>query len=127
MKDKIILAVKEAINNNVIYRDSDDDAGLIYSEDIDHIAEQVADKLLKQGRLIEFPKKVYEVCYVLGWEIVEFNITAITYSCDGVVERIEASRPYEATVFTKSKIGKTDFLTKEEAKAKLQELKGEQK
>lgn len=131
MKDKIILIVKEAIANHT-WSDKDDyapntDIYRIDSEDIDHIAEQVADELLKikitlpvgrcngkisevlnflsdlvelqeyrqkieQGRLIELPKKVYEIGYCYGWEINE------------------------------KEIGEDVFLTKEEAEAELAEL-----
>lgn len=49
---------------------------------------------IEQGLLVELPKKVYEIGYCYGWEINE------------------------------KEIGEDVFLTKEEAEASLQELRG---
>lgn len=49
IKDKIILAVKEAIANNAEAVDCDYDIIEIDCDDVDHIAEQVADALIAAG------------------------------------------------------------------------------
>ena len=49
IKDKIILAVKEAIANNAEAVDCDYDIIEIDCDDVDHIAEQVADALIAEG------------------------------------------------------------------------------
>ena len=49
IKDKIILAVKEAIANNAEAVDCDYDIIEIDCDDVDHIAEQVADTLIAAG------------------------------------------------------------------------------
>lgn len=48
VKDEIILVVKEAIRNNTSVKDIDDTAELD-SNDVDHIAEAVADRLYADG------------------------------------------------------------------------------
>ena len=49
IKDKIVLAVKDAIANNAESVDCDYDIVEIDCEDVDHIAEQVADTLIAAG------------------------------------------------------------------------------
>lgn len=45
MKDKIILVVKEAIRENTTLAAVDWEAAEIYSDDVDNIADEIADKL----------------------------------------------------------------------------------
>ena len=60
IKDKIILAVKEAIANNAEAVDCDYDIIKIDCNDVDHIAEQVADTLIAAsiGDVTEWKEKV---------------------------------------------------------------------
>ena len=70
-------------------------------------------KLLEENRLIELPCKVGTPIWLITWDYDEFNdryyyATPTTFALEDVVD-----------------LGTVIFLTKEEAEAKLAELKGE--
>lgn len=83
-------------------------------------------KLKKEGRLIELPCKVGDTVYVPTTKCaVEDYPIGRDWDCDGCdyeEQFIIAERPF--TYDKIEYIGKVYFLTKEEAKARLAELKG---
>lgn len=105
---------------NFKYCDSDFmDSGL--GEPMNKLAHY--EDLEEQGRLIELPCKVGDTV----WEVVpelnsieNYRITDITITDCG----IGYETPYLGCGFETEDFGKTAFLTKEEAEAKLEELKG---
>jgi len=77
------------------------------------------EELEEQGRLLELPCAVgTRMWSVFPDEILEVQVEKIEYGQDEVFVCYEAD-------FYGEKVGDTVFLTKEEAEAKLKELKGE--
>lgn len=83
---------------------------------------------IKQGLMLELPRKCYLVLYCFGWEIIEYNVLSIKYDYTNkeivVVTCVDKSK-HSYTFFTKEDIGETWFLTKEQAEQKLKELNEE--
>lgn len=83
---------------------------------------------LENGTLVELPKKCYQVVYVLGWEILEYDIIEIKYSHTEGIISVKATRPHTIEYFTNDTryedraIGVDVFFSEAEAKAKLAEL-----
>ena len=71
--------------------------------------------LEEQGRLIELPCKVGDTVYVVDWEMEDMYLPSIKYW-------FFDEQPFDVKMIYS--IGKWVFLTKEEAEAKLAELKG---
>lgn len=94
---------------------------------------ELEDKI-ENGTLIELPCKVGDTVYVVGKEIEEFEVTSISvdvtkYGSWGTnsiqfAEKETGIRHFDYNLYF-SWIGKSVFFTREEAKAKLRELKGE--
>lgn len=89
-------------------------------------------QLEEQGRLVVLPCKVGDIVfYISGKIILEYEV--VGFSVDGTgawliygehhVDENDKTYSYN---FEVDKIGKTVFLTREEAKAKLKELRGEE-
>jgi hypothetical protein len=83
--------------------------------------------LEEQGRLIELPCKVGDTVWAIfpTWtpmecEVVAIEILTSTVNIETKVVDSDADR-----IFWPADFGKTVFLTKEEAEAKLKELQGE--
>lgn len=86
----------------------------------DCYARKIYDKLChyedleEQGRLIELPCKVGDTVYCLD-----------NFQCDGTILNLPRIREVPFNLHLFEFINETVFLTKEEAEAKLEELKGE--
>ena len=79
-------------------------------------------QLEEQGRLVKLPCKVGDTVYVIvGKNISAQKIQRATIDSERKIEFCTKRRG-----FTLFDIGKTVFLTKSEAEAKLKELRGEQ-
>lgn len=92
---------------------------------------ELEDKI-ENGTLIELPKTCYQVIWVLGWEILEYDIISVKYNYyDDEIEEIGAIRGNTTTCFSRGltrpygKIGEDVFFAKAKAEKKLKELKGE--
>ena len=83
---------------------------------------------LEDGTLVELPKKCYQIVYVLGWEILEYDIVKIKYSHTEGIMSVEATRPHTIEHFTKDTryqgrvIGVDVFFSKAEAKAEVEQI-----
>ena len=97
--------------------------------------EEYRDKI-EDGTLIELPKKCYQVIWVLGWEIIEYDVVSITYDYDkATITKVIAVCPNSRQVFTDRDLGHFDgigthvFFNKAKAAAenKLKELQNETK
>ena len=106
-------------NNNLAYA---------FGEAIDRLAE--LENQIERGELVPMPKKCYQVIWVLGWEIIEYDIVSITYDYDkATITKVIAVRPHSQQVFTNRDLGHfngidTDvFFTIAEAEKKLEELR----
>lgn len=105
--------------------------------------ERILDKLGKyedleeQGRLIKLPCKVGDIVYCIfnrytkcthsNEEFDEYNCQGCEYECDSKKENyVQDVRAYSLDwiVTNLNNFGKTVFLTKSEAEAKLKELRG---
>lgn len=89
--------------------------------------------LAEQGRLIELPCAVGDTVYEvqeIRKRIQEYTVNSIYYSHSSILiawEIKDGNGIYSnLNGFEASAIGKTVFLTKDEAEAKLKELRGEQ-
>ena len=83
---------------------------------------------IEQGLMLELPRKCYLVTYCCGWEIFEYNVLSIKYDyANKEIASITcvSGQKHSYTFFTAEDIGETWFLTKEQAKQKLKELKGD--
>ena len=84
---------------------------------------------IEQGLIIELPKKCYQVIWVLGWEIYEYDIVEIKYDYKKDITVLKAVRSNITEIFTSDnhmigrRLGEEVFLTKAEAEKKLQKLK----
>ena len=96
-------------------------------------------QLEEQGRLIKLPCKVGDIVYCIfnGYtkcthsneEFDEYNCQGCEYECDSKKENyVQDMGAYSLDwiVTNLNNFGKTVFLTREEAEAKLKELKGEE-
>ena len=92
--------------------------------------------LEEQGLLLRLPCKVGDVIYVNGvlgvGESEEYKVIRVYYQSNPLIKRSEfyveallVSDPRNSIGFYDKEIGKTVFLTKEEAEAKLKEMRGE--
>lgn len=95
--------------------------------------------LEEQGRLIKLPCKVGDTVYCIftrytrctfgNEEFDEYSCQGCEYECDSKKENyVQGMRAYSLDwiVTNLKKFGKTVFLTKSEAEAKLKELRGEE-
>ncbi len=85
---------------------------------------------LESGRLVELPCKVGDIVWVVCGGISQYKITEFWY--DGVFfnfrgENNEYVEEHKRFRFFDERIGKTVFLTHEEAEARLKELQEEKK
>lgn len=87
--------------------------------------------LEEQGRLIKLPCKVGDTLYsALGEKVLKSEVISVKYHCEAenhgvfIRERIIIDIDDFETEINFSDIGKTVFLTKSEAEAKLKELRG---
>lgn len=89
-------------------------------------------QLEEQGRLIKLPCNVGDTIYVNnGFTIFEYEVTLTGYSSTSKESGfyfVTKSKKNSDTVqeFSDGDFGKTVFLTREEAEAKLKKLKGEE-
>lgn len=90
------------------------------------------DEILKDGcphykdksLFVELPVKLGQICYALypyKNEVEECRVSSLTQKADGSW-KIRLTHNHSVFEITLDKIGKTVFLTKEEAKQKLKEL-----
>lgn len=85
--------------------------------------------LEEQGRLIELPCKVGDTVYVVdftraGYRIFEANIEEVRCQSYATYYCLDwGLQPQRFRAFKEDNLGKNVFLTKEEAEAKLKELK----
>ena len=98
-------------------------------DEIVHDAMEILNKI-EQGTLVELPCKVGDTVYFAvdnGWDCAEIDEIHI-FKDDIVFEWVQYDRGYELTElwdsgdFSIRDIGKSIFLTREEAEAKLKEL-----
>lgn len=84
IKDKIILAVKEAIANNAEAVDCDYDIIEIDCNDVDHIAEQVADTLIAAniGDVTEYK----EIIRDLNTDVVAYRALSKADTLEQIIE-----------------------------------------
>ena len=90
---------------------------------IKYLAE-LEDKI-EQGKLIELPCKVGDIVWVVCGDISQYKVTEFWY--DGVFfnfrgENNEYVEEHKRFRFFDERIGKTVFLTREEAEKRLKEL-----
>lgn len=85
----------------------------------------------EQGRLVKLPCKVGDTLYsALGEKVLKSEVISVKYHCEAenhgvfIRERIIIDTDDFETEINFSDIGKTVFLTKSEAEAKLKELRG---
>lgn len=88
-------------------------------------AEKLAhyEDLEEAGRLIELPCKVGDTVYLIGTftgQLTEDKVCTIETNNTGIILVLNCGW----AVFVEQQLGNTVFLTKEEAEAKLKELKG---
>ena len=92
--------------------------------------------LEEQGLFLKLPCKVGDIIYVNGvlgvGESEEYKVIRVYYQSNSLMKRSEfyveallVSDPRNSIGFYDKEIGKTVFLTKEEAEAKLKEMRGE--
>lgn len=102
---------------------------------IDKLAEY--EDLEEQGRLIKLPCKVGDTVYVNGvlgcGEAERYRVIRVDYHStlgtgrnEFYIEALLCADPDSSIAFYDKQFGKTVFLTKAEAEAKLKELRGEQ-
>ena len=93
------------------------------------------ENLEEQARLIKLPCKIGDIVWINSFRPYAYTITAFSFGyCDGYIDRpvsskeiifyISSSNGRLLGKFAESEIGKTVFLTKSEAEAKLKELRG---
>ena len=101
MKDRLYNLMCEAdLESGCVYGDCD--------------LKFIANHLIDSGLVIVLPCKVGDTVYAIeGNDICENKTTEIFFNTDGKY------------IFDKDVVGKSVFLTKEEAEAKLKELQGE--
>nr|DAO68303.1 MAG TPA: 40S ribosomal subunit ribosome [Caudoviricetes sp.] len=91
--------------------------------------------LEEQGRLIKLPCKIGDIVWINSFRPYAYTITAFSFGyCDGYIDRpvsskeiifyISSSNGRLLGKFAESEIGKSVFLSKSEAEAKLKELRG---
>lgn len=91
---------------------------------VDRLAE--LENKIEQGTLIELPCKVGDTVYfVCGYNIAEYKVCEIWY--DGILFQFrcyndEYANEHKVFSFFDERIGKTVFLTREEAEKRLKEL-----
>ena len=75
----------------------------------------------EQGLLIKFPKKVYEAVIIPGfYDVIEWDVVFVEYDFDeNAIHKITARNKHSGEVWYSNSIGKTVFLTREEAEAAL--------
>lgn len=85
--------------------------------------------LEEQGRLIELPCKVEDTVWAIfpTWTPMECEVVAIEILTNTVNIETKVVDSDADRIFWPADFGKTVFLTKEEAEAKLAELKGAEK
>ena len=114
-----------------------DSHGDLYVKNHDYISASYKlahyEDLAEQGRLIELPCAVGDTVYEvqeIRKRIQEYTVISIHYSHSSILigwEIKDGNGIYSnLNGFEASAIGKTVFLTKEEAETKLKELRGEQ-
>lgn len=114
---------------------------LFYQEHklVKEVIEQLKEyqQLEEQGLLLKLPCKVGDVIYVNGvlgvGESEEYKVIRVYYQSNTLMKRSEfcveallVSDPRNSIEFYDKEIGKSIFLTKEEAEAKLKEMRGEE-
>lgn len=93
--------------------------------------------LEEQGLFLKLPCKVGDIIYVNGvlgvGESEEYKVIRVYYQSNPLMKRSEfyveallVSDPRNSIEFYDKEIGKSVFLTKEEAEAKLKEMRGEE-
>lgn len=106
-------------------------------EEIDAIYRRLKEyeDLEEQGRLIKLPCKVGDTVYyfsggyyknIKNWKITPIKVTEFNIKVNKSGKLIPLALIANGTRYPMSSIGKTVFLTKSEAEAKLKELKGNQ-
>ena len=113
-----------------------DSHGDLYVKNHDYISASYKlaryEALAEQGILIELPCAVGDTVYLLSYDIIHpfiingFEINKYEVEFKGSYCGEEKNLEHWAIRLPVSKICKTVFLTKEEAEAKLKELRGEQ-
>ena len=105
-----------------------------YGQHIDKLAEY--ENLEEQGLLLRLPCKVGDILYVNGifgvGEAEEYKVIRVDYHSNLATKRSEfyieallVSDPRNSIGFYDKEIGKTVFLTKEEAEQKLKEMQSD--
>lgn len=102
---------------------------------------QYYEDLVEQGKLIELPCGVGDTVYLIAYQYSEcskYNERFDDYYCQGCEDECDSHKEYFihinddvslewiARAIRDNRFGKTVFLTKEEALARLAELKGEE-
>ena len=102
-------------------------------EEIDAVYRKLKEyeDLEEHGRLVKLPCKVGDTLYsALGEKVLKSEVISVKYHCEAenhgvfIRERIIIDTDDFETEINFSDIGKTVFLTKSEAEAKLKELRG---
>ena len=92
-------------------------------------------QLEEQGRLVKLPCKVGDIVYVNGVlgcdEAEEYRVIRVDYHStlgtrknEFYIEALLCADPDSSIAFYDKQFGKTVFLTREEAKSRLEELRG---
>lgn len=116
VKDEIILVVKEAIRDNTTLAAVDWEPAELDSNDVDHIAEEVADRLYADGwRKYGLICKVGDTVYQTdtdGERIYKSTVKRIIFDTGNIA-------------FTETAIGTSVFLSEEELAERQKILRGE--
>ena len=107
-----------------------EDGGLYWLKDVAELLEELKSykDLEEQGLLVRLPCKVGDIVYVPTRNFIsELRIIMISVDMHGTYFRWMLSSGIYSNLdgFSGSKLGKTVFLTREEAEKKLEELKNE--
>lgn len=116
-RDRLIELIYCAGRDYDDYVDSQHEIGMSAYEDFD---EWLADELIANGFILP-PCKVGDTVYIVGMftgQIISNKVVAINYGDSGLFLLLDSY----TVVSVEEQLGKTVFLTKEEAEAKLKEL-----
>lgn len=100
---------------------------------IKDVLEKLADyeDLEEQGRLIKLPCKVGDTIYAVGEIVKEYKVISVSYHSNKptnrsefCIETLPVNGSRVVVAFYDKEFGKNVFLTKSEAEAKLEELRG---
>jgi hypothetical protein len=113
MRDRLIELIRNAPRTNVVYGDIKLDKPV-------QTLQTIADHLLANGVIVPPCKVGQTVWFIRNQKIIETKVDKIVLKYCGLYIKLDCNSMYETSC---NSIGKTVFLTREEAEAKLKELR----